>query len=212
MSPALPLLCLLLCCAQPVAAETLLGHFSARDLTGWQSKRFQGETRYDWAMDGARPVLRGVSEGSASGLVREQAVDLAKTPFLTWRWRVDRVLRAVNETTRAGDDYPARLYVIFSGGALFWRSRAINYVWSSRQPVGSHWPNAFTNQAVMLAVASGPNQVGQWLTHKRNVREDYRQLFGEDIQQVDAVALMTDTDNSGQSATAWYGDIYFTAD
>ncbi len=118
-----------------------------------------------------------------------------------------------NERTKDGDDYSARVYVVVSGGVFFWRTRAINYVWSSNQPVGTSWPNAFTDNALMLAVRSGKsNDVGRWVQERRNVREDLRQLLGKEITQIDAVAVMTDSDNTQQSTSATYGDIYFSSE
>jgi len=138
-------------------------------------------------------------------------VDLRRTPWLSWSWRVDRVLNGVDERSKSGDDYPARVYVVVSGGAAFWKTRSLVYVWSSHQPVGATWDNAFTRNAQVMALRSGMKDAGQWVSEKRNIRDDSRQQFGEDLDYIDAVALMTDTDNSGQSATAWYGDLYFTA-
>jgi hypothetical protein len=189
----------------------VVGAFSAGDLSGWRPQRFRGDTAYRIvALDGQR-VLRADSVQSASGLVRRQRVDLTRTPFLHWRWRVENVLQGVDERTKAGDDYPARIYVIVSGGLLFWKTRALDYVWSSNQPPGSVWPNAFTGNVMMLAVESGPERVGHWVEERRNVRQDLALYFGERVDAVDAVALMTDTDNSGRSALAYYGDIYFAA-
>ena len=91
------------------------------------------------------------------------------------------------------------------------RTRAINYVWSNKQPIDSRWPNAFTDHAHMIAIESGSDRVGQWVSERRDVRADYRRAFGEEPGYVDAVAIMTDTDNTGAVATAWYGDIWFTA-
>jgi hypothetical protein len=138
-------------------------------------------------------------------------VDLNRTPWLRWSWRVDRVLSGVDERAKTGDDYPARVYVVVSGGAAFWKTRSLVYVWSSNQPVGATWNNAFTSNARVMALRSGTREAGQWVSEKRDIRADFRRLFGEEISQIDAVALMTDTDNSGQSATAWYGDIEFMA-
>ena len=191
--------------------ELMIGRFSAGDLKEWQTKAFQGETRYTFDEKSGRRALFADSRGAASGLYREIQVDLRRTPWLHWSWRVDRVLDGVDERTKAGDDYPARVYVVVSGGAAFWKTRTLVYVWSSHQPVGATWSNAFTSNARVMALRSGTGDAGQWVSEKRDIRADFRQLFGEDIEQIDAVALMTDTDNSGQSATAWYGDIYFTA-
>lgn len=191
--------------------ELMIGEFSAGDLKEWQTKAFQGETRYTFDEKSGRRALFADSRGTASGLYREIRVDLSRTPWLHWSWRVDRVLNGVDERTKAGDDYPARVYVVVSGGAAFWKTRSLVYVWSSNQPVGATWNNAFTSNARVMALRSGTWDAGQWISEKRDIRADFRQLFGEDIEQIDAVALMTDTDNSGQNATAWYGDIYFTA-
>jgi hypothetical protein len=191
------------------AAILMVGHFSASDLQGWKTKSFAGETQYQLVEKDGRRVLQADSKGTASGLYREITVDLERTPYLNWSWRVNNVLTGVDERTKAGDDYPARVYVVVSGGVAFWRTRSLVYVWSSNQPVGSTWDNAFTSNARTLAVRSG-NAAG-WFNEKRDVRADFKRLFGDDIKQIDAVAIMTDTDNSGQAATAWYGDIYFTA-
>ena len=197
--------------AGAVDGDLMIGRFSAGDLKEWQTKAFQGETRYTFDDKSGRLALFAASQGAASGLYREIRVDLNRTPWLQWSWRVDRVLSGVDERTKAGDDYPARVYVVVSGGAAFWKTRSLVYVWSSHQPVGATWHNAFTSNARVMALRSGTQDAGQWVSEKRDIRADFRQLFGEEIAQIDAVALMTDTDNSGQSATAWYGDIYFTA-
>ena len=136
--------------------------------------------------------------------------DSTRTPFLRWSWTVDHVLENVDERSKGGDDYPARVYVVVSGGAAFWRTRSVVYVWSSSQPVGSTWHNAYTSNARVIAIRSG--QPGAWQQERRDVRADFRRLFGDDIEALDAVAIMTDTDNSGQSARAWYGDISFSAE
>jgi hypothetical protein len=198
--------------AGAASQRAVVGNFSAADLSGWEPEVFHGETAYDIVrLDGVR-ALRARSDRTASGLVRRIQVDLRRTPILRWRWRVENVLQGVNERTKSGDDYAARIYVIVSGGLLFWKTRAVNYVWSRNQPRGTVWPNAFTANAQMVAVESGAKLVGRWVDERRNVRENSARLFGEQVDAIDAVALMTDTDNSGQKATAYYGDIYFAAE
>ena len=198
--------------AASAAAELRVGDFSGGALQPWQTKVFEGETGYRLVEDEGRTVLRADSDGTASGLYREIEVDLTETPYLNWSWKVAGVLEGIDERTRAGDDFPARVYVVVSGGALFWRTRSLVYVWASSQPAGSRWENPFTGNARHIAVQSGPGRVGQWVQEKRNLRQDWQALFGETIDRIDAVALMTDTDNSDRSATAWYGDIWFSAE
>ena len=190
--------------------DLIVSNFAAGSLTGWQEKIFTKSTRYSLVESDVGKVLMANSQASASGLFREMKIDLEKTPCLTWSWKVDGVLEGLNETTKKGDDYPARVYVIFSDGLFFWQTRALNYVWSSGHPTGSAWPNAYTDRSVNIAVQSGPKRVGQWVRQSRNVREDYRRLVGKDITQAGAVAIMTDTDDSGRAATAYYSDVRFT--
>ena len=174
---------------------------------------FQGSTRYELVDLDGRRVLRASADASASGLFREQRIDLHATPWLHWSWRVERLPPAADETRREGDDYAARLYVVDDGGMLFGRTRALNYFWAGGRAVGSQWPNPFAGENVtMLAVRSGAADTGRWIEERRNVREDLRRVFGEDIRYIDALALMTDTDNGGGQAQAYYGDIWFAAD
>jgi len=193
------------------AEERLVAQFSDGMLEGWQEKSFVGDTRYQFVSEAGRQVLEATASGTASGIFREIEIDLTKTPYLNWSWWIEDVLAGNDEKRRSGDDYPVRLYVVVSGGFFFWRTRAINYVWSSSQPLESHWPNAYTGRAMMVAVRSGGEQRGRWLSEKRNVRADFKRLFGIDIDQIDAVAIMSDSDNSGGRVRGRYGDIFFSA-
>lgn len=195
------------------AAEVRLdvGRFSQNDLSGWEKHVFAKETRYQLVCEPSGTTLRAESDGTASGLVHRGKIDLEQTPYLHWSWKVNNILSGNDERSRGGDDYPVRIYVIFSDGIFFWRTRAINYVWSSQQPVGAQWPNAFSRQTRMIAVDSGSALLGKWVSHSRNIGEDYRQMFGEEISSADAVAIMSDTDNTGQKTSAQYGDIWFSS-
>lgn len=207
-SVAAALLACVLLTGAGAAAETRIELLDAATVHEWQPRNFNGETRYTWLP--TENALEARSAGSASGLYRTIRIDLTRTPFLHWRWRVDNVLHGNDETRKAGDDYPARVYVVVSGGLLFWRTRAVNYVWASQRPVGSTWPNAYTGNAQMIALRSGADGIGEWRQERRDVRADLRRLFGKDITHIDAVALMTDTDDTGQAATAYYQGLYFS--
>ena len=116
-----------------------------------------------------------------------------------------------DETVKSGDDYAARVYVVVSGGLLPWRTRAVTYVWASGAARGDSWENAFAGKNVqMLALRDRRDRLSTWYAEKRNVYQDLKQLFGAEIQFIDAVAVMTDTDNSDGHASAFYGDIYFS--
>jgi hypothetical protein len=196
--------------AQPLSGNRVeIGKFSAGDLRGWVERRFAGETKYNLQSEARGLALHARSAATASGLYRETMVDLAVSPMLHWSWRIDEPIAGPSERSRAGDDYAARVYVVFTHGPMPWQMRAINYVWSSRERVGNTWPNAFTSKAWMVAVRSGSVDAGRWQHESRDVLADYRRVFGEDPPAVSAVAIMTDTDNTGLTADAWYGDIWF---
>lgn len=213
----LALMACALCASAAVSAAPttiMLGNFAAGDKTDWEEQVFQGKTEYTFTpgKKGERALVVR-SAAAASGLHRKMTIDLTKTPYLNWAWKVDNTLKGVDETTKKGDDYPARLYVVVSGGLLFWKTQAINYVWSNTErSVDASWPNAYTENVVMVAVNSGDGKVGTWVTHKRNLREDLKRYFGKDISHIDAIAVMVDTDNSGQKATSYYGNIFMSSE
>ena len=188
-------------------------NFADNGLRGWEQKSFVGETAYELVTDNGGTALLATSDATASGLGKKIRVDLEKTPHLNWTWKVNNKLPGIDETSKSGDDYVARLYVVKSGGALIWKTKALNYVWSSNQPQGATWKNAYQpKNAAMLAVRGQEDQAGQWVSEKRNVREDMKRAFGKDFDKIDAIAIMTDTDNSGAKASAVYGDIFFSAE
>ncbi len=195
-----------------MAGERLeVGRFSAGDLGGWQERRFHNQTRYTLVRRAGHRVLRAEARAGASGLVKAVRVDLQRTPWLNWCWQVVEPLPPLAERTRAGDDYAARLYLIKKGGLAFWKTRALNYVWSSSQRPGSRWPNAFAGESVMMWALRGPKDTG-WRCEKRHLPRDWRKAFGRAVDHIDAVALMTDSDNSGRHTVADYGDIWFSSD
>ena len=127
--------------------------------------------------------------------------------MLEWRWLVEAPLSVPDERAKAGDDFAARVYVVAPGEGMFALPIAISYVWAGRGPVGADWPNPFTSKVRMVAVESGPARAGAWRSYRRNVRDDFRRLFGREVDRLEGVAVMTDADNSRQRARAWYGDI-----
>jgi hypothetical protein len=192
-------------------AGTRVPVLSNGNLADWESKSFAGETAYTPGEVDGRRCVQAVTKAAASGMFKELEVDLTKTPYLNWRWRVDNIYDNSDEQSKSGDDYPARIYVVKSGGVLFWKTLAVNYVWSSHQAVNTSWPNAYTDNARMIAVRSGQQETGKWLDEKRNVRADFSKAFGKDITTIHAVAFMSDADNTGLGASACYGDIFFSS-
>ncbi|MBF0381024.1 MAG: DUF3047 domain-containing protein [Magnetococcales bacterium] len=190
----------------------MLGNFKDGDLAQWKHKIFNNKTVYTIIREpGIGGVLKAQSSQSASGMFREMSVDLNKTPCLHWSWKIDNILNGLDEKTKKGDDYPARVYVVLSGGITIWNTRTISYVWSSnKNNIGHSWPNAFTDKAMIISIQGGEQKKGRWVREVRNVKNDFYQYFDRNINKIDGVALMTDTDNSGQQATSYYGNIYFS--
>jgi len=190
-----------------------IGSFSSGNLKDWNIKSFSGETYYQVTKLDNTLALRAESNSSASGLYKEQRIDLQKTPFLNWSWRIDKPLINLNEQSKSGDDFSARVYIVLSGGWFFWQTKAINYVWAGNSAKGLIWPNAFVGKsAMMVALRSNNDKTKTWYQEKRNILQDFKKIFGSDIQYIDGIALMTDTDNSKNYALSYYRDIYFSAE
>lgn len=188
-----------------------VGNFSTDGLKGWETKTFEGETDYGIITEQGEEILHAAANDSASGLVKKQRIDLQRYPYLNWRWRIHKRLPSRDESSKAGDDYPVRIYLVVDGGLFFWKTKAVNYVWSRNMPKGSRWPNAFAGDNVMMiSLRDSTDETDRWYTEKRNVLDDLREIVGPDIRYVDAVALMTDTDNTHSRAESDYGDIYFS--
>ncbi|WED22899.1 DUF3047 domain-containing protein [Vibrio sp. JC009] len=196
--------------------------FAEQDLSIWKEKSFSGYTQYAIVEQEGGSVLQANSSASASGLALERKIDLLKTPYINWSWMTQTQLMGFDELAKSGDDYSARIYLVLDGGWQIWKTKALNYVWSGNQPEASRWDNAFAgSNAKMIAVKGKEAELNQWYREKRNVYKDLISAFGDKgsdkknqkaYRYVDVVAIMTDTDNSGQQATAYYGDIIFTAD
>jgi hypothetical protein len=201
---------LILLLVVPLAADEqrlLIDDFENGLRPDWEEKRFSGRTLYTVIPEGEGRVLRAESRGTASGLILRQGFDPREFPYLTWRWKVTNILEKGDATRKEGDDYAARVYIIFP----HWfppKTRSINYIWANRLPKGEYLPNSYFSNAMMLAVRSGPAETGHWFTERRNIMQDYQMLFGEDPPRAGAIAIMTDTDNTGEWATAWYDDLW----
>lgn len=189
--------------------EPQLVRLDTSSLVGWDAKSFKGSTTYRVVQDGGRTAIKAHSKASASGLIRKVNLDPTRFRYLHWSWKVAQTIDQGNEKTKAGDDYAARVYVIFPG-RFFWQTRAINYIWANHLPKGESIVNAFTHNAMMVAVESGPDKAGQWQSEVRDVLADYRRLFGEEPREIGAIAIMTDTDNTLGEATGWYGDLFIS--
>lgn len=214
-----------------------VGRFSAMapngDISEWaplKFKKIKSHTSYTLvSQPHETTVLRADSRASASGLIKKVNLPAHAYPWITWRWKVGNILEKGDVSKKSGDDYAARLYITFAKDpddlSFFERTKlaaiklfygeappaaALAYVWGNRSAVGSMHPNPYTHRVQMIVVESGPAHVNQWRSVRRNIVEDFRLAFGTDPPPITAIAVMTDTDNTGEAATAWYGDITLT--
>jgi hypothetical protein len=196
---------------------------------GWTSLTFRkipAKTRYTVIQEGDNYLVKAESHGSASGLYKPLDLDPKVYQVVSWRWKVENILAKADARRKEGDDYPARLYVAFqydARNATLWErtsygaykliygdyppKHVINYIWDNRLPKGTAIDNAYTDRAKMIAVESGAEHMGQWVLEERNLYDDYKRLFGTEPPRIAGIALMTDTDNTGESAVAYYDDI-----
>ncbi len=191
-------------------------------------KKIEKHTTYTLVKDDDTVVVKAVAKASASGLTREIKINPKEYPVVQWRWKVNNILKKGDVKRKDGDDYPARIYITFKydPSKLSFAAKAkyetvkllygqypphgaINYIWESKAPVGTMVPNPYTDRVIMIVVESGEAKLNQWMKEERNIYEDYKKAFKEEPPVISGVAIMTDTDNTGESATAFYGDIVF---
>ena len=181
--------------------------FSEFGLTHWIEKSFSGYTQYQLISEGEEKIVHAKANSSASGLFIKHKVNLEKNPQITWRWKIKKIGQGNQEKSKSGDDYPVRLYVIVKGEPYFWNNFVLEYVWSNSADVDSSWENPFSSEFRHIVVETGEKYLEQWRNYTRNVQLDFSNEFGFKPKRVDAIAIMTDGDNSMQQFEAWYGDI-----
>lgn len=207
------------------SAETEAGRIPK----GWEEltfKKIPNHTRYTVLQEGNNFVLKAVSKNSSSGILKKVQLSPKDYPILKWRWKIENILQKADARKKGGDDYPARVYVAFKYAperAGVWEKTkygivkklygqvppkgALNYVWDNKLAVGAALDNAYTDRAKMVVVESGKKLAGQWISEERNIFEDYKKLFGSDPPEISFIAVMSDTDNTGESAVAYFDDI-----
>lgn len=193
-----------------VVEQLSIADFSSQQLSDWNHKDFDGATHYKVVDVDNMPALKAVTNKSASALYKTLDIDLNKTPYLNWSWRVDNVYAINDQTVKAGDDYPARIYVVVKEGFLPWQTKALNYVWSNNEVEETFWANPFTANAVMIPVRSGKQGLGQWHSERVNVKEDFYRIFNKRIDTAHGIAIMSDSDNASGMGIAYYGPISFS--
>ena len=174
-------------------------------------KKYKGETTWTLGSNEKGNFIKAEAEGKGSGLGKEVLIDLSKTPFINITWKVEKDLSGIVENSKKGHDYAARVFVIKKTGATPLSNRAINYVFSSNSEIGFHSPSPYTKKSIDNVLSSTKNNLNKWITVKANVKEDFKRFHDLDVNQLDGLAIMSDTDNSKMKSVAYYQNIYFSA-
>ena len=198
-----------------VFAETIrVFEFTEKELSALDIRKVRGadnNTSYTVGSNENGNFLKAVADNAASGLGKKIKIDLNKTPFINITWKIERDLRGIEENTRRGHDYAARVFAIKKTGVTALSNRAINYVFSSNSEVGENRPSPYTKKSIDNVLASTKDNLNKWVTVKANVKEDFKKFHDLDVNELDGLAIMADTDNSKMKSISYFQNIYFSA-
>ena len=189
--------------------------FTEQELSELDVRKVRGadnKTVYTVGSNENGNFLKAVADNAASGLGKEVKIDLNKTPFINITWKIEKDLQGINENSKKGHDFAARVFAVKKTGATPLSNRAINYVFSSNSAVGQSWPSPYTKKSIDNVLATTKDNLNEWVTVKANVKEDFKKFHDLDVNELDGLAIMADTDNSKMEAIAYYQNIYFSAE
>ena len=207
------LLAVLIVIGSSHANDVKVFNFSEVELSQLDVRKVRGadnNTVYSVGSNKNGNFLKAVADNAASGLGKEIKIDLNKTPFINITWKIEMDLPGIKENTKKGHDFAARVFAVKKTGATPLSNRAINYVYSSNNKIGFHSPSPYTKKSIDNVLASTKNNLNEWVTVKANVKEDFKKFHGLDVDELDGLAIMSDTDNSKMKAIAYYQNIYFS--
>ena len=197
------------------ANEIKVFEFSKAELSQLEVRKVRGadnNTNYSVGSNENGNYLKAIADNAASGLGKKVKINLNKTPIINITWKIEKDLPGIKENTKKNHDFSARVFVIKKTGATPLSNRAINYVFSSNNDVGFNSPSPYTKKSIDNVLASTKENLNEWITVKANVKEDFKKFHNLDVNELDGLAIMSDTDNSKLKAIAYYQNIYFSAD
>ena len=196
------------------AEQVKVFEFTEKELSELTVRKVRGadnKTAYSVGSNVNGNYLIAIADNAASGLGKEIKIDLNKTPFINITWKIEKDIPGIDETAKKGHDFAARVFVIKKTGATALSNRAVNYVFSSNQDVGSNSPSPYTKKSVDNVLATTKTNLNEWVTVKANVKEDFKKFHNLDVNELDGIAIMSDTDNSKQKSITYYQNIYFSS-
>ena len=209
----LPLIFILVFSQKSFSTDILrVFEFNEEEFKKLEVRKIKKKTTYTLGSNKKGRYLKAEAQGTASGLGKELKIDLNKTPYINITWKVEKDLPGIEENNKKGHDYAARVFVIKKTGATALSNRAINYVFSSNNNIGENWSSPFTKKSIDYVLSTTKDHKNEWVTVKANVKEDFKILHGLDVNELNGVAIMTDTDNSKLKAISYYQNIYFSSE
>ena len=185
--------------------------FTEEELKSLEVRKIKGETLWSVGSNQNGNYLKAEANAVASGLGKEINIDLNKTPFLNITWKVEKDLNGIIENSKKGHDYAARVFVIKKTGATALSNRALNYVFSSNNDIDQNWFSPYTKKSVDYILSTTKQHLNEWVTVKVNIKEHFKKFHNLDVDNLDGIALMTDTDNSELLAISYYQNIFFSS-
>ena len=188
--------------------------FTEEELSTLKVRKVRGadaKTKYTLGNNGNGKYIKAEANNSASGLGKELKINLKKTPFLNITWKVEKDLTGIVENSKKGHDYAARVFVVKKTGATPLSNRAMNYVFSSNNDINTHHPSPFTKKSIDYVLSTTKEDLNEWVTVKVNVRDHFKKFHDLDLDDINGIAIMSDTDNSKLNAIAYYQNIYFSS-
>ena len=195
------------------ASETIqVFNFTKKEFETLKVRKVKKYTTYTLGSNENGNFLKAEAKGVGSGLGKEIKIDLNRTPFINITWKVEKNLSGINERSKKGHDFAARVFVIKKTGATALSNRAINYVFSSNENVGESWTSPYTKKSIDYVLATTLKNDNEWITVKSNVKKDFKKIHDLDVDVLNGVAIMTDTDNSKLKAISFYQNIFFSSE
>ena len=207
-------ICFLFMSGLSFSSEIRIFEFTEKELSELQVRKVRGadnKTIYTVGSNEKGNFYKAVADNAASGLGKEVKIDLNKTPFINITWKIEKDLPGIKENTKKGHDFAARVFAVKKTGATPLSNRAINYVFSSNNQIGFNSPSPYTKKSIDNVLATTQENLNEWVTVKANVKEDFMKFHNLDVNELDGLAIMSDTDNSKMKAIAFYQNIYFSA-
>ncbi len=205
---------ILLMSSYSYANEVKVFEFTEKELSELQVRKVRGadnKTIYTLGSNDNGNYYKAIADNAASGLGKEVKIDLNKTPIINITWKIEKDLPGIKENTKKGHDFAARVFAVKKTGATPLSNRAINYVFSSNSEIGFNSPSPYTKKSIDNVLATTKDNLNKWVTVKANVKEDFKRFHDLDVNELDGLAIMSDTDNSKMKAVAYYQNIYFSA-